>query len=398
MPTKTKILLVIGLAVIISASFYLLQGEDVALAGSSHNLSGFAWSSNIGWISFNCTDRGTCGTSDYGVDVNGGVMSGHAWSDNIGWIDFNPSGSYPEAPMNGGRLDTTTGQVTGWAKAAASGGPGSGGWDGWIKLRGVWNNPGTGESGDYGVLAGPEVSSNCDWGGYAWGGDDSASGDLEGDEVIGWVSFKGPTYGVKGTGDACSTVTGPDLIIDTIGNIPDIIQGTPATFSGRIKNVGNIITNAFNVRFCVGGTRANCLNVGNKQIGGLKSVNFLIAGGTNNIVSDSWSSLVLGNHDLFVCADVNGNGSIAEINEGANDNCKKKNFNIVSAAPICGNNVIESGEQCDSGNLGGQTCVSLGFTGGTLSCNLCNFNTNSCTSTPVPPSSPPWWWWIWQEK
>lgn len=50
--------------------------------------------------------------------------------------------------------------------------------------------------------------------------------------------------------------------------------------------------------------------------------------------------------------------------------------------PICGNGVVESGEQCDGTNLNGQTCVSRGFTGGTLSCSgSCTFNTASCTVT-----------------
>jgi hypothetical protein len=49
--------------------------------------------------------------------------------------------------------------------------------------------------------------------------------------------------------------------------------------------------------------------------------------------------------------------------------------------PVCGNGVIESGEQCDGSNLGGASCVSLGFSGGTLSCNSnCAFNTSQCTS------------------
>lgn len=56
-------------------------------------------------------------------------------------------------------------------------------------------------------------------------------------------------------------------------------------------------------------------------------------------------------------------------------------------APTCGNGVLDGGETCDGGNLGGQTCVSLGFDGGTLTCNQasCIFNTAGCTiDTCVP--------------
>lgn len=46
---------------------------------------------------------------------------------------------------------------------------------------------------------------------------------------------------------------------------------------------------------------------------------------------------------------------------------------------MCGNGVINSGEQCDDSDLGGESCSSLGFSGGTLSCNSnCTFNTSAC--------------------
>ena len=37
-------------------------------AGADDNVSGFAWSENIGWISFNCTNLDTCAVVDYGVN------------------------------------------------------------------------------------------------------------------------------------------------------------------------------------------------------------------------------------------------------------------------------------------------------------------------------------------
>ncbi|MGC8880938.1 MAG: hypothetical protein ACP5OX_01585 [Minisyncoccia bacterium] len=70
------------------------------------NFSGWAWSENYGWISFSCTTGGSngeniCSSSQYGVGVatstvtiNGqtyepGEFYGYAWSENIGWISFN---------------------------------------------------------------------------------------------------------------------------------------------------------------------------------------------------------------------------------------------------------------------------------------------------------------------
>lgn len=51
----------------------------------------------------------------------------------------------------------------------------------------------------------------------------------------------------------------------------------------------------------------------------------------------------------------------------------------------CGNGTIDAGEQCDGGNLGGATCQSQGFPGGTLSCTAaCTFNTSACVPACAP--------------
>lgn len=68
-----------------------------------------------------------------------------------------------------------------------------------------------------------------------------------------------------------------------------------------------------------------------------------------------------------------------------------------SAAPpifaVCGNNVFETGEECDELQLGGQTCASKGFESGTLKCTACKFDTSQCVSaqpeTPVAPVERP---------
>ncbi|MFC1663757.1 hypothetical protein ACFL0A_01380 [Patescibacteria group bacterium] len=70
---------------------------------------------------------------------------------------------------------------------------------------------------------------------------------------------------------------------------------------------------------------------------------------------------------------------------------------IVTVSTPCGNGVQEGSEQCDGSDLGGQTCVGLGYVSGTLSCQAnCTFDTSNCVSggggggggTPyVPPSA-----------
>jgi hypothetical protein len=56
-------------------------------------------------------------------------------------------------------------------------------------------------------------------------------------------------------------------------------------------------------------------------------------------------------------------------------------FAVMASSFVCGNGVVEYGEQCDTANLNGQTCVGLGYTSGTLTCNSnCLFNTSNCAS------------------
>ena len=51
-----------------------------------------------------------------------------------------------------------------------------------------------------------------------------------------------------------------------------------------------------------------------------------------------------------------------------------------TTSPVCGNNIKESGEQCDGADLDGQTCIGLGgYSGGVLSCsNSCIFCVTDC--------------------
>lgn len=59
---------------------------------------------------------------------------------------------------------------------------------------------------------------------------------------------------------------------------------------------------------------------------------------------------------------------------------------------VCGNNTRENGEWCDGDDVGSVTCVSLGFSGGTLRCSVSclQYDTSACTtassSSPTPPA------------
>ncbi len=54
----------------------------------------------------------------------------------------------------------------------------------------------------------------------------------------------------------------------------------------------------------------------------------------------------------------------------------------------CGNGQIDNGEACDGSNLNNQSCTSLGFDTGTLTCNSdCTLNQSQCEDVSCPPNS-----------
>lgn len=51
-------------------------------------------------------------------------------------------------------------------------------------------------------------------------------------------------------------------------------------------------------------------------------------------------------------------------------------------ANICGDGTVEGPEDCEGSQLRGRTCVSLGYVGGSLSCDAaCEFDVSACTTT-----------------
>ncbi len=53
---------------------------------------------------------------------------------------------------------------------------------------------------------------------------------------------------------------------------------------------------------------------------------------------------------------------------------------VITAAPVCGNGVIEGSEECDTTNLAGQTCITKGYASGSLKCTDCRFDIGECVS------------------
>lgn len=200
--------------IIISFSFFLNNFEkgdykdkmvQHVEAATERDISGFAWSDNIGWISFSCVDLGTCTSVNYGVKVNSdNELTGYAWSDNIGWITFNES-ELSGCPEGACKAKLVGNSLTGWAKALSAEGNG---WDGWISL-----NKKDSDSVDYGINLG-----GTDFNGFAWGS-----------EVLGWISFN-PS---ASSGVVLDTTS--DLAIKTFGISP-VTNGNKPTISWTTEN------------------------------------------------------------------------------------------------------------------------------------------------------------------
>ena len=141
MKKEFKILILgIGfLSLLIILSLTIIH-RSISLASSSSELSGWAWSENIGWISFNESDTGVPPSDDPCPDASCIAKA-------------TPSG----------QLGSSDVPIYGWARALAH----DGGWDGWIRF-------------DHGKSGEVYIDSSGDLHGWAWGG-----------EVVGWISFNG---------------------------------------------------------------------------------------------------------------------------------------------------------------------------------------------------------------
>lgn len=219
-----KIILVVALAIIFAGGF------QTTSALASTDLNGWAWSSNIGWISFNASNSGSQG-GNYRVSAvtttqvpSVAALSGYAWSSNVGWIQFSSSATgcpaseasfdKPVAQNGTGadlpygvtnicapRVDISTGKVSGWARVLSIAADDS--TSGWLHLSGT-NHP-TGLGG---------VTYNTSSGAFTGYAYEPSS--------VGWIDFAytGLSPGVKicttGTAGCPPVVVAPTCSIGTI--------------------------------------------------------------------------------------------------------------------------------------------------------------------------------------
>jgi len=239
-----SIFYILAIASVICASYLFFDKPEKLWADSATaNVHGFAWSGystargggGSGWISMNCkegspTGGDRCGSSVYGVDLNvtTGNLSGHAWSSNLGWISFD-SGDVSGCPVGScqGHVNVNTGTVSGWARAISVPKTGNnaqnGGWNGWIELAGT-NHTSPNAGGTGGVTYLPSAKKFT---GYAWGG---TLGEVNTTEIIGWVDFSAVTV------DVTPPTVNPDFTFSISSGFGQAITGYPTDPGGTGNN------------------------------------------------------------------------------------------------------------------------------------------------------------------
>jgi hypothetical protein len=248
----SSLLFTIAAFIIIISAQYSIKPEDVeaqavATSTPTTRLTGYAWSENIGWISFRD------GATPVKVESDGDLV-GYAWSENIGWIQFGGLSGFPVTPYESNSNAKLTGQtLSGWARAVAGiSGDNRGGWDGWIALKGVriqLNSTALASNPAPAFVSGC-TSTGCT-NGAAWGSD-----------VVGWVDFSGVTtmeQKLSCTGSYGTTI--PDGSNFTFYSVPDA-DGNCTTQEKECKNGVLTPNSASFTELSCGNTKKDCTRGG----------------------------------------------------------------------------------------------------------------------------------------
>lgn len=194
------IVTVLVFSVAIFSVLFFATGDKPVSAQSSEEpgLSGYAWSSTIGWLSFD--EQPTAGTTT--INTLTGYINGFAWSPNIGWVQFGDLSGFPSGlgtvPSNARRVGNS---IVGWARACAGTVDGdcysadrTDGWDGWISLSGQATDV---ANSVYGLTVNT-VNNDDIITGSAWGGVN-----------VGWLKFN--LDGISGPGVVITEPAAPAL-------------------------------------------------------------------------------------------------------------------------------------------------------------------------------------------
>ncbi len=129
-----KFSIALSLIFVIGILGFIINHTSKVHAQTADKITGYAWSTNIGWIRMNCENSvndNTCSSVQYGVEVDHdtGILSGYAWSSVVGWISFENASGCPAISYFNSNSNNNGGNC--YARAlfsAGSGGPNIVGW------------------------------------------------------------------------------------------------------------------------------------------------------------------------------------------------------------------------------------------------------------------------------
>ena len=236
----------------LSYSTSVVPVPPAGAAEGTPNLTGWGWSSNVGWVSVNCANTaGGCAGGEWGLElepeVNGKrYISGYAWNDKIGWIRFDQLGPYPgqaadNTVQDAAYLNVADGRILGFARACnvfesdcfgtLKPDTERGGWDGWISLGRTDSVAGTNPPASpaqtvYGVqavrsLAGNNTSIDIDFKYFAWG-----------QTIIGWLNMAPMT----GVGITCLNCDGAPPMVTLSANPASLVSSGNTTLTWTTQN------------------------------------------------------------------------------------------------------------------------------------------------------------------
>ncbi|MFZ2226088.1 MAG: hypothetical protein WA064_01055 [Candidatus Moraniibacteriota bacterium] len=192
---------------------FLFSILGVSADNSASKLTGWLWGGSDDGLG-NATGVGWASTSSAGygiaIPIGDGTLSGYGWSENIGWISFNAS-DLAGCPSGSCLAVKSGNSITGWArilsiKDALAGGN-SGGWEGWISLAGA----------GYGLQINPDGSfTKSATTSYAWSNE------------LGWIDFSRVSFKTLLAGASAS----PNIVADTTPT--NIIVAVTGTTTGDV--------------------------------------------------------------------------------------------------------------------------------------------------------------------
>ncbi len=160
--SQTRLIALLTLSVLFFGATFLSADTSVYgwLWGGSDDGAGI--NTGIGWISMSNTTGGGAISYSVSIPVDDGDLSGYAYSENMGYIAFDNMAGYLTGCPSGTCAAYREGDtIKGWARfvGIADAGVNAGGNEGWIHLSGTAQ-----DSSPYGVTINPDGTLS----GYAW--------------------------------------------------------------------------------------------------------------------------------------------------------------------------------------------------------------------------------------